>query len=100
MNPVTINVLPQEISLPSLNQPVKPGADLSSFKDTLSQFVTSVNNLQHKASDTETSFLKGDITDIHQVMIAVEEASTAFELLMEIRNKLLDSYQQISRMQV
>jgi flagellar hook-basal body complex protein FliE len=62
--------------------------------------VQSVNDLQTKAADTETSFLKGDITDVHQVMISVEEASVAFELLMEIRNKLLDSYQQIIRMSV
>jgi flagellar hook-basal body complex protein FliE len=100
MNPVTINVLPQELALPAFKPLATTEASAESFKDTLSKFVQSVSDLQSKASETETSFLKGDITDVHQVMIAVEEASVAFELLMEIRNKLLESYQQIARMPV
>ena len=100
MNAITINTLPQEISLPTATPVLKPEVSNENFKDTLSKFVKSVNDLQTKAADTETSFLKGEITDVHQVMIAVEEASVAFELLMEIRNKLLDSYQQIIRMSV
>jgi len=100
MNPITINTLPQEISLPTGTPALKPEVSTESFKDTLSNFVQSVNDLQTKAGDAQTSFLKGEITDVHQVMIAVEEASVAFELLMEIRNKLLDSYQQIVRMSV
>ncbi len=100
MNPITINTLPQEISLPTGQTVFKPEAGAENFKETLSRFVSSVNDLQSKASDAQASFLKGDITDVHQVMIAVEEASVAFELLMEIRNKLLDSYQQIVRMSV
>ena len=100
MNPITINTQPQEIALPSLNAAQKPPVSGDTFKDTLKQFVESVNDLQTQASDTQTKFLKGEITDVHQVMIAVEEASTAFELLMEIRNKLLDSYQQVIRMPV
>ncbi len=100
MNPIAINTLPQEISLPTATPNLTQEVSTESFKDTLSKFVQSVNDLQTKASDAETSFLKGEITDVHQVMIAVEEASVAFELLMEIRNKLLDSYQQIIRMSV
>ncbi|MGB5106723.1 MAG: flagellar hook-basal body complex protein FliE [Candidatus Zixiibacteriota bacterium] len=100
MNPITINTLPQELAFPQTK--ITPQADpaLGTFKDTLSQFVNSVNDLQGRAADTETAFLKGDITDVHQVMIAVEEASVAFELLMEIRNKLLEAYQTIQRMPI
>ena len=100
MNAITISTLPQEISLPTTTPVLKPEVSNENFKDTLSKFVQSVNDLQTKAGNAETSFLKGDITDVHQVMIAAEEASVAFELLMEIRNKLLDSYQQIIRMSV
>ncbi len=99
MNPVRINIHPQEITLP-VNQAVAPAEKgEQSFKDVLGDFVSSVNDLQSKAADTQESFLKGEVGDVHQVMIAVEEASVAFELLMEIRNKLLESYQQIMRMQ-
>jgi flagellar hook-basal body complex protein FliE len=68
------------------------------FGDLLKQMVNDVNELQHKAADKEKQFLRGEITDVHQVMIAAEEASVAFSLLMEIRNKLLDSYKEIMRM--
>lgn len=100
MNPITINTLPQELSFPKAQIAPKADASLGSFKEALSQFVNSVNDLQGRAADTETAFLKGDITDVHQVMIAVEEASVAFELLMEIRNKLLEAYQTIQRMPI
>ena len=68
------------------------------FGDLLKQMVNDVNELQHQAADKEKQFLRGEITDVHQVMIAAEEASVAFSLLMEIRNKLMDSYKEIMRM--
>lgn len=102
MNPVRLNIQPQGLSLPQIqgNKVLQSaeGTNAQTFKDTLADFVSSVNDLQTKAADTQTNFLKGEITDVHQVMIAVEQASVSFELLMEIRNKLLESYQQIMRM--
>lgn len=100
MNPITINTQPQELAFPKAQVITKSDPSLGSFKDTLSQFVNSVNDLQGRAVDTEKAFLQGDISDVHQVMIAVEEASVAFELLMEIRNKLLEAYQTIQRMPI
>ena len=44
--------------------------------------------------------VSGRVTEVHDVMIAAEEAQLAFELLLEVRNKLLESYQEIMRMQV
>ena len=70
-----------------------------SFATLLKDMVSEVSELQHTAADKENQFLKGEISDVHEVMIATEEASVAFSLLMEIRNKLLDSYREIMRMQ-
>jgi len=69
------------------------------FGNMLKDLVEEVNQLQHEAAEKEKQFLRGEISDIHQVMIATEEAAVAFDLLMEIRNKLLDSYREIMRMQ-
>jgi len=44
--------------------------------------------------------LAGETTDVHDVMIATEEAGLAFNLMVEIRNKLVESYQELMRMQV
>jgi flagellar hook-basal body complex protein FliE len=68
------------------------------FAGLLKSMVEDVNEIQHDAAELETRFLKGEISDVHQVMIATEEASVSFKLLMEIRNKLLESYREIMRM--
>ena len=44
--------------------------------------------------------LSGENVPLHQVMIATEEASVSFQLMVEVRNKLLEAYQELMRMQV
>jgi len=85
------NLLPQTKSVE------KPEGD---FKTMMRQFMTDVNKLQLGVDDKVEQFAAGNIQDVHQVMIAIEEASVAFELLMEIRNKLLKAYNELMRMQV
>jgi flagellar hook-basal body complex protein FliE len=93
VNPVShISPLP---ALDKLSATTK--VDGESFGSMLKSFVKDVNDLQMDSGEIEKKFLAGEITDIHQVMLAAEEASVAFELLMEIRNKLLDSYREIIR---
>lgn len=72
----------------------------TSFSETLSQAVRDVNALQGEAGKAIERLVSGEATDIHDVMIAVEKAKTSFELLMEIRNKAIDTYKEIMRMQV
>ena len=71
-----------------------------SFKDLLSNALDKVNRVQHNADAAIKKFSTGEIEDIHQVMIAVEEANLALKLTIQIRNKILESYQEIMRMQV
>lgn len=89
-----------------LTLPLKPqGTDKAagngeSFSNVLDKFVTDVNSLQNKASESIEKLATGEISDVHQVMIAVEEAGTAMEFMLEIRNKVVEAYQEIMRMQV
>ena len=71
-----------------------------SFGDTLKNFVNDVNDLQFDADKSVERLLTGEIKDIHDVMIAVEKAGVSFELMMEIRNKMIDAYNEFMRMQV
>jgi flagellar hook-basal body complex protein FliE len=99
MNPLKINPATQFASLPPVVE-MRPSAketDGENFGSLLKSFVQDVDKLQHDAADVEKKFLSGEISDVHQVMIAAEEASVAFELLMEIRNKLIESYKEIIR---
>ena len=70
------------------------------FKSTLNEFLQDVNEIQKDADSATESFLNGEVTDIHQVTIAAQKARVSLELLLNIRNKLLESYQEIMRMQI
>jgi len=70
------------------------------FKNTLKTFLQEVNQLQNESDETTESFIKGEITDLHQVTIAVQKARLSMELLLEIRRKMMDSYQEMMRMQM
>ena len=62
--------------------------------------VNDVNELQVNAGELREQLISGESGDLHQVMIAAEEAGVAMELLIEVRNKLVDAYQQLMRMPV
>ena len=70
-----------------------------SFKDLLSGLVDKVDALQKDADTSIKSLVTGETQDLHNVTIKMEEAGVAFDLMMEIRNKLLEAYQEILRMQ-
>ncbi len=78
-------------------QPASGGA---SFKDTLNNFLSDVNQMQKKADQSIEKMVSGEITDVHQVMTSVEEANTAFNMMMELRNKVMDAYQEIMRIRL
>jgi flagellar hook-basal body complex protein FliE len=71
-----------------------------SFKETLETFMKDVNNLQRGAEESAQKLISGDVESIHQVMLAMEEANTSFRLMMEMRNKILEAYREVMKMQV
>jgi flagellar hook-basal body complex protein FliE len=71
-----------------------------SFIDTLKQMINEVNQLHQESVEKQEAFIKGEPVEIHDVMIAAEKAKTSFQLLTEIRNKFLDFYREIIRLQV
>ncbi len=70
------------------------------FKDTMSDYLSDVNGLIQDAGSKAKQMVNGEITDIHDVMIAGQKASIALEMVVEIRNKLIESYHEFMRMQV
>ena len=76
------------------------GVGKTSFADQLMKAVQEVDDLQGRREEMADSMVTGEVTEVHDVMIAAKEAQLAFELLLEVRNKLLESYQEVMRMQV
>jgi flagellar hook-basal body complex protein FliE len=87
------------VGRPSKSQ-ATTGAGGPSFKETLNGFLKDVNEMQLKADESVNKLVAGEITDVHQVMNAVEEANVAFNMMMEIRNKVMDAYQEVMRMRL
>jgi flagellar hook-basal body complex protein FliE len=81
---------------PNIAPPVA-GAD---FKSILLGSLDEVNRLQHEADQSVQKLLTGETDNVAEVLTAVNKAGIAFDLLMEIRNKLTDAYKEIQQMQV
>jgi flagellar hook-basal body complex protein FliE len=88
------------MSAPDITDSNVPNSSNKGFGDVLKGLVEETNGLQRNAGELQEKFLLGQVQDLHSVMVAVEEASIAFNLVMEIRNKLLESYQTLLRMPV
>jgi flagellar hook-basal body complex protein FliE len=69
------------------------------FQDTLKAYIHQVDQQLKQAGDLQVEFAVGKRHDLHEVMIATEKAGISFRLLMQIRNKLLEAYQEVIRMQ-
>lgn len=70
------------------------------FANTLQTALQGVNETQTHAADMTAGFERGEIVDVAQVMLARQEAGVAFEATLQVRNKLLNAYQDIMRMGV
>ena len=71
-----------------------------SFGDVLKSSLAEVNRLQKQADAAITELAKGDKVSLHETMIAMEQADVSFKLMMEVRNKIVEAYQEIMRIQV
>ncbi len=79
---------------------VQPAAGSDSFGKFLTEALNQVNELQAQAEQAGVDLAAGKSTDIHNVMIATEKANLAVELTVQVRNKVIDAYQEIMRMQI
>ena len=68
------------------------------FLDALHSAMDQVQSLQGQAQEQAAGVLTGEGPEVHQAMIAVEKAELAFELMMQVRNKIVQAYQEVSRM--
>jgi len=82
------------------NQGGPEGKTESNFSQLLSNMLNSVNELQVDSAQIQQAFMSGDPVELHQVMIKAQEAGIAMDLLLEIRNKLVNAYSELMRMPI
>ncbi len=76
------------------------GDDAPGFKDLLMQNIDQVNQLQQDAQRAIEDLHTGRRDDVDGVLIAKQKADLAFQMLMQVRNKLVDAYEEIRQMRV
>lgn len=70
------------------------------FSEVVQKAVNGVNDMQLQADQKSADLISGRTDDVHDVSIAMQRSKLSFELMMEIRNKLLDTYKEVSRIQM
>lgn len=74
--------------------------DGNSFGAVLKDAIMDINSLQNDADKAIANVQLEDAGSIHDAMIALEKAGISFQVMMQVRNKILDAYQEVMRMQV
>lgn len=85
--------------LSSLTSGMDSSSDSGGFGDVLKNAISQVTTLQGSAESQVGTLLQGGNADMSKVMISVEKADVAFQLMMQVRNKIVTAYQDIEKMQ-
>jgi flagellar hook-basal body complex protein FliE len=92
----SLRILPAEADVSALSPGDSSGAG---FRDVLHSAIDDIQQLEGQAESKVAGVLGGTGTDVHTAMIAVEKADLSFQLMMQVRNKIVSAYEEISRMQ-
>ena len=87
------------------NSPAKAedvgATDLSKqFGSFLNDAISNISNQESQVDSLNTQFISGNLADVHQLTIASEKASLGLELTLQVRNKVIEAYQDVMRMQM
>lgn len=85
--------------IPELGRQEQVKETNTGFAEMFKEAITKVNNMQKNADLTAQKFAVGEIENIHDVTIATEQAELALNLTIAVRNKVVDAYKEIMRMQ-
>lgn len=99
---VSITPMPTDLRSLELRKSVATGGEEAGtrFGDMLKDAISSVNDLQ-KTSDMEIrNIMTGESEDLHTAVIAMQKADLSFQMMMQVRNKIVTAYQEVMRMQV
>ena len=86
---------------PATTRPVTSAVDVAkTFGSFLSEALNKLEMQQSAVEQLSEKFIKGELPDVHQLLIASEKASLGLEFTVQVRNKVIEAYQEIMRMQL
>jgi flagellar hook-basal body complex protein FliE len=85
---------------PQVTRPVQAPPSGAGFGDALNKSLEGVSQLEQQADKAATSFATGETTGVHEVMAATTKSKLAVDALVAVRNRAVEAYQEIMRLQV
>jgi flagellar hook-basal body complex protein FliE len=92
------NITP--LTLPQLTPASSAAGQPGDFQKVLTGAINQVESLNNSAADSVQKFLRGDNEELHTTILATQKAEMAFQLGLQVRNKVVDAYQEIMKMQM
>ena len=94
-------LMPNKLDGTSIKPATVQGAETEGkFSDLLKDALSNVNDAQTEASEAVQQVLSGESKDIHSTMIALQKADVSLKLMLEVKNKIVEAYQEVMRTQV
>jgi flagellar hook-basal body complex protein FliE len=102
MDKVIIGPINPKLQIPEIRAPRDSGIekDGTSFGAVLKDAISTVNDLQKQSNQEIEKLMTGESKDLHETVIAMQKADLSFQMMMQVRNKIVQAYQEIMRMQV
>ena len=97
IGPINPNLQVPEIRSPRAHAGEKSG---TGFGEVLKDAISTVNELQKQSDQQIQKFMTGESQDLHTTVIAMQKADLSFQMMMQVRNKIVQAYQEIMRMQM
>ena len=100
MEPITINPITSDLPLSLGSKPAGAQEDRTRFGALLKDAISTVNDLSNKSSSEIQKIITGETDELHTAVIAMQRADVSFQMMMQVRNKIVQAYQEVLRMPV
>jgi flagellar hook-basal body complex protein FliE len=101
VDPITSINAVSNLTPPGGSKNIGPvGQSFNNFGDVLTNAINSLSEKENTANQAIASLAAGEDIEVHQVMLAMQEADISFQMALEVRNKIVEAYQEVMRMQV
>ena len=89
-----------EIEIPAAVEPLSGGEKAGPFAEALADAIGRVEDYRVKADQSVSRFLMGEDEELHKVAMATQQAELSFDLFLQVKNKVVQAYQEVMRMQL
>jgi flagellar hook-basal body complex protein FliE len=100
MEPITINPITPDLPLSLGSRPAGVQEEKTRFGALLKDAISTVNDLSQKSDMEIQKIITGESDELHTAVIAMQRADVSFQMMMQVRNKIVQAYQEVLRMPI